>query len=315
MSSKIWSPASIPDLSGQTAVVTGANSGLGFEATRLLAANGARVIMAVRSGERGENAARRLREEGHEDLQVRELDLADLESVRAFATGVREDLDRLDFLFNNAGVMAIPREETVDGFEKQFGVNHLGHFSLTVRLLPVLRETPGETRIITQSSGMHERGEIDFEDLQGEADYDRWAAYAQSKLANVLFAFELQRRLEAAGIEDVKSVAVHPGYADTDLQRRGPEKAGSTLRLWMMKAANTLVAQSARAGTWPMLYAATEPSIDGGEYVGPVGILNLRGPPGIQKPSERARDEDLAKRLWEVSTALTGVSDDLDGPS
>ena len=303
-----WTPASIPDLSGQIAVVTGANSGLGFEATRLLAANGAEVVMGVRDVDRGEEAAATLRGEGHQGLHVRQLDLGALDSVRTFAETVREEFERLDLLFNNAGIMAIPREETADGFEKQFGVNHLGHFALTGHLLPALLNTPGEARIVTQSSGMHERGTIDFEDLQSEAEYDRWGAYAQSKLANVLFARELQRRLGAAGIEDCTSVAVHPGYADTSLQRRGPEKDGSTLRLWMMKAANALVAQSAQAGAWPMLYAATAPEIEGGEYVGPTGLLNLRGPPGIQQPSELARDDTLAERLWEVSSELTGVT-------
>ena len=303
-----WTPASIPDLSGQIAVVTGANSGLGFEATRLLAANSAEVVMGVRDVDRGEEAAATLREEGHQGLHVRQLDLGALESVRGFAETVREEFEPLNLLFNNAGIMAIPREETADGFETQFGVNHLGHFALTGHLLPALLDTPGEARIVTQSSGMHERGTIDFEDLQSEAEYDRWGAYAQSKLANVLFARELQRRLGAAGIEDCTSVAVHPGYADTSLQRRGPEKDGSTLRLWMMKAANALVAQSAQAGAWPMLYAATAPEIEGGEYVGPTGLLNLRGPPGIQQPSELARDDTLAERLWEVSSELTGVT-------
>jgi NAD(P)-dependent dehydrogenase (short-subunit alcohol dehydrogenase family) len=267
--------------------------------------------MAVRDLDRGEAAAERLRDEGEDGLQVRRLDLADLDAIRTFAETVAERVDRLDFLFNNAGVMAIPREETVDGFEKQLGVNHLGHFALTGHLLPTLLETPGEARVVTQSSGMHERGTIDFEDLQSAIDYDRWGAYAQSKLANVLFAFELQRRLAAAGREDCSSVAVHPGYADTNLQRRGPEKDGSRLRLWLMKAANALVAQSAQAGAWPMLYAATAPEIEGGEYVGPTGLLNLRGPPGIQEPSERARDGGLAERLWEVSRDLTGVAYDV----
>ena len=307
-----WTPASIPDLSGRTAVVTGANSGLGFEASRLLAANDARVVMAVRDVDRGEAAAAKLREEGYDGLQVHRLDLADLDAVRAFAETVAERFDRLDFLFNNAGVMGISREVTVDGFEKQFGVNHLGHFALTGHLLPTLLETPGEARVVTQTSRMHERGTVDFEDLQSEGDYDRWGAYAQSKLANVLFAREFDRRLANAGIEDCTSVAVHPGYADTNLQRRGPEKDGSRLRLWMMKAANALVAQSAQAGAWPMLYAATAPDIEGGEYVGPTGLLNLRGPPGIQQPSGRARDVDLAERLWEASRNLTGVAyDDL----
>jgi NAD(P)-dependent dehydrogenase (short-subunit alcohol dehydrogenase family) len=307
-----WTEASIPDLSGRTAIVTGANSGIGFEATRLFAAKGADVVMAVRSPERGEEAAEDLRGGLDGTLEVRELDLADLDSVEAFANAFRDEYDELQYLCNNAGVMAIPREETVDGFETQFGVNHLGHFAVTGHLLDLLRETPEEGRVITQSSGMHERGEIDFDDLHHEADYDRWEAYAQSKLANVLFAYELQRRLEAVGEDSVTSVAVHPGYADTNLQYRGPEQAGSRLRLWLMKVANTLFAQSPKAGAWPMLYAATVPSIEGGEYVGPKGLFDMRGPPGVQESSDLSYDEALAGELWDVSVELTGVEYDLD---
>ena len=311
MSTDSWTQASIPDLSGNTAIVTGANSGIGFEATRLLAANGAQVIMAVRSEDRGEKAAAELRNDLPGTLVVRPLDLGSLDSVRSFARGFEQDFDRLDYLCNNAGVMAIPRGETEDGFEKQFGVNHLGHFALTGLLLDTLRETPGESRVVTQSSGMHERGAIDFEDLHHEESYDRWDAYAQSKLANVLFAYELQRRFEEAGIDGIRSVAVHPGYADTNLQFRGPEQDGSKLRWALMKIANTLFGQSPRAGAWPMVYAATEQSVSGGVYIGPTGLLNMRGPPGEQSSSDRSYDEALAARLWEVSESLTGVEYDL----
>jgi len=311
MSTDSWTQASIPDLSGKTAIVTGANSGIGFEATRLLAANGAQVIMAVRSEDRGEKAAAELRNDLPGTLVVRPLDLGSLDSVRSFARGFEQDFDRLDYLCNNAGVMAIPRGETEDGFEKQFGVNHLGHFALTGLLLDTLRETPGESRVVTQSSGMHERGAIDFEDLHHEESYDRWDAYAQSKLANVLFAYELQRRFEEAGIDGIRSVAVHPGYADTNLQFRGPEQDGSKLRWALMKIANTLFGQSPRAGAWPMVYAATEQSVSGGVYIGPTGLLNMRGPPGEQSSSDRSYDEALAARLWEVSESLTGVEYDL----
>ncbi|MFW6458246.1 MAG: oxidoreductase [Halodesulfurarchaeum sp.] len=307
MPNDFWSESDIPDLSGRTAIVTGANSGIGFEATRLLAGNGARVIMAVRNKSRGENAAEALRGNLPGSLHVRTLDLASLDSIRDFAAEFTADFEELHFLFNNAGIMAIPRSETADGFERQFGVNHLGHFALTAQLFDVLAATPGESRILTQSSGMHERGRIDFEDLQSVSAYDRWAAYAQSKLANVLFALELDRRLSSAGIEGVTSVATHPGYADTALQQRGPEQDGSRIKSWLMKLANTLFAQSARAGAWPIFYAATDPSVEGGEYVGPTGFLNMRGQPGVQSPSDRAKDEDVAERLWTVSAALTGV--------
>ncbi len=303
--------AAIPDLSETTAIVTGANSGIGYEATRLLAGNGAEVIMAVRNLERGEAAAETIREDLDGALAVRELDLASLDSIASFAESIRDERSALDLLINNAGVMAIPRSETEDGFETQFGVNHLGHFALTAQLFPLLEASEGEGRIITQSSGMHERGDIDFADLHHETAYGKWDAYAQSKLANVLFAFELDRRLEGAGVEDVLSVATHPGYADTNLQRRGPQLAGSTLRLYLMKLANTFFAQSARAGAWPLLYAATDPSIEGGEYVGPTGFLNMRGDPGVQSASDRAYDTARAERLWTISASETGVAFEL----
>lgn len=302
-----WTEADIPDLSGRTAIVTGANSGIGYEATDMLAGNGAHVVMAVRSQARGETAAESIRGGLSGSLTVRPLDLGSLDSIRSFTETMREEYDRLDFLFNNAGVMAIPRSETEDGFETQFGVNHLGHFALTAQLVDLLTAGDQDSRIITQSSGMHERGTIDFDDLHHEQSYDRWDAYGQSKLANVLFGYELHRRLTRSDVETVRSVVTHPGYADTKLQQRGPEQDGSRVRLWLMKLANTLFAQSARAGAWPMLYAATGSSLEGGEYVGPTGMLNMRGTPGVQESSDRSYDEAVAKRLWAVSEELTGV--------
>jgi NAD(P)-dependent dehydrogenase (short-subunit alcohol dehydrogenase family) len=307
----------MPEMDDRIVVVTGANSGLGYEATRAFARKGAHVVMACRSESRGENVKRSIRKETSQSgargsLEVAELDLADLSSVRSFADEFRATHDELHVLCNNAGVMAIPRRETEDGFEMQFGVNHLGHFALTGHLSDRLRETPGETRVVTQSSGIHERGDIDFRDLQSERSYDKWDAYAQSKLANVLFAYELDRRLRDSGAEDVVSVACHPGYAATGLQRRGPEMTGSTVRLWAMKAANALVGQSPKQGALPMLYAATASAIDGGEYVGPGGLLNMRGAPEIQRSSEISYDQSRAERLWEVSADLTGVTDDLE---
>ncbi|WP_132059142.1 oxidoreductase [Halorussus amylolyticus] len=307
-----WTTERMPALDGRTVVVTGANSGVGFEASRALASEGAHVVMACRSVERGDDAAARIRDDDPRgSVEVSELDLADLSSVESFAEGFEADHDELHVLCNNAGVMAIPRSETEDGFETQFGVNHLGHFALTGHLLDSLRETPGEARVVTQSSGVHERGDINFDDLHGEHSYDEWGAYAQSKLANVLFAYELQRRLDASDW-DVASLACHPGYADTNLQRRGPELADSTVRLWGAKAANALLAQSAEKGALPMLYAATVPNVDGGEYVGPGGLLNMRGPPEVQRSSDRSYDRDLAERLWSVSEDLTGVRYDLE---
>ncbi|AGN02394.1 short-chain dehydrogenase/reductase SDR [Salinarchaeum sp. Harcht-Bsk1] len=302
-----WSLDDVPDQSGRTVVVTGANSGLGYHATRAFARKGADVVMACRSLERGERARDDLADAVPADrLAVERLDLADLESVQSFVERFEADHTELHVLCNNAGIMAIPRRETADGFEYQFGVNHLGHFALTGGLLDRLRATEGETRVVTQSSGLHANGEIQFDDLQFEDEYGEWTAYAQSKLANVLFAYELDRRLDAAG-SDVASLACHPGYADTNLQRRGPELRGSRLRLWGMQAANALFAQSARRGALPMLYAATSPELTGGEYVGPGGIANLRGAPEVQASSDRSYDEALARRLWPVSEELTGV--------
>jgi NAD(P)-dependent dehydrogenase (short-subunit alcohol dehydrogenase family) len=311
-----WTTADMPEMHDETVIVTGANSGLGYEATRAFAAAGATVVMACRSRDRAESA----RDDLHErlpdaTLDVREVDLGDLDAVRQFADGFQTDYDDLRVLCNNAGVMAIPRSETADGFETQFGVNHLGHFALTGHLLDRLVETDGESRVVTQSSGLHERGEMDFDDLQGERNYDQWDAYAQSKLANVLFGYELDRRLDAAGVEGVTSVVCHPGYAATNLQYRGPEERGSRVRMAAMKVANSLLAQSAEMGALPMLYAATAPDVSGGDYVGPGGFMDMRGYPETQRSSDRSYDETTADRLWSVSEELTGVAYGLPNPT
>ena len=298
-----WTDDDVPDCSGTTVVVTGANSGLGLEATRLLAREGADVVMACRDADRGEVARADVRDDAPDAaLDVRTLDLADLGSVRSFADGVAADYERVDVLCNNAGVMALPRGETEDPFETQCGVNHLGHFALTGLLFDALRASP-DPRVVTQSSGLHANGEVDFEDLHGEADYDPWDAYAQSKLANLLFAYELDRRHG----DELTSVGCHPGYAATNLQRRGPEQRGSRLRLALMEVANRLLAQSAERGALPMVYAATAEDIGGGEYVGPGGFKNMRGAPEVQRSSDRSYDEATARRLWRVSEDLTGV--------
>jgi NAD(P)-dependent dehydrogenase (short-subunit alcohol dehydrogenase family) len=305
-----WTTENLPDLSERTVLVTGANSGLGYEATEAFARNGATVVMACRSVDRGEQAAQEIRESVGSTgatLNVRECDLASLSSVAEFATEVREDYDELHVLCNNAGVMAIPRAETEDGFEMQLGVNHLGHFALTGHLLDLLVETPGETRIVTHSSTAHTSGTADFDDLHREDSYGKWEAYGQSKLANLLFAYELQRRLAATGHTDTLSVACHPGYADTNLQYRGPEEMGSTLRYGVMRVANAVFAQSAERGALPLLYAATAADVDGGAYYGPGGFMNMRGSPERQESNDASQDEDDAARLWEVSEELTGV--------
>jgi NAD(P)-dependent dehydrogenase (short-subunit alcohol dehydrogenase family) len=301
----------MPNQTGKTVLITGANSGLGFEASKAFAEKGAHVVMGCRSVERGESARESIREEfPAASLSVRELDLADLDSIRSFAEKFTSEYDALDILCNNAGLMAIPRRETADDFEMQFGVNHLGHFALTGHLLDLLDATSGRTRVVTHSSGVHERGRINFDDLHWAESYDEWGAYAQSKLANLLFAYELERKLETADA-DVLSTACHPGYAATNLQRRGPEMAGSRLRLAAMKLANTVLAQSAETGALPMLYAATSEDIEGAEYIGPGGLANMRGAPEKQESSERSHDEETAERLWERSKEQTGVEYDL----
>ncbi len=304
-----WDAGEIPDQRGRRAVVTGANSGIGLETVRELARAGAEVIMACRSVDRGRTAAGEVHADVPDaELRVEELDLASLASIEAFAERFAGELD---LLVNNAGVMAIPRRETEDGFETQFGVNHLGHFALTGRLLDRLT---GAARIVTVSSGLHERGEMEFADLHGENGYGPWTAYAQSKLANLLFAYGLDRRLAAAG-RSVASVGVHPGYADTNLQFRGPELAGSRLRLAAMRVANALFAQPAEMGALPTLYAATAPDVEGGEYYGPGGLFDMRGPPERQRSSPASHDREAARRLWRISTELTGVSYGLPTPT
>ncbi|WP_256948798.1 oxidoreductase, partial [Halorubrum ezzemoulense] len=257
-----WTADEMPRLDGKTVVVTGANSGLGFEGTREFAARGATVVMACRSVERAEAAADEVRADARGgldgDLDVRECDLASLDSVEAFVEGLRDDYDAVDVLCNNAGVMAIPRSETEDGFETQFGVNHLGHFALTGRLFDLLDAAEGiggDARVVTQSSGAHEQGEMDFSDLNWERSYGKWQAYGRSKLSNLLFAYELQRRLDAASDEDgdpgIRSVACHPGYTDTNLQMRTAEESGNPLMKVGMKAANAVLGQDADIGVLP----------------------------------------------------------------
>ena len=317
-----WTPADMPRLDEKTVVVTGANSGLGFKGTREFARKGATVVMACRSVGRGESAARELRETtpAHLDLDVRECDLASLASVREFAEGLMTDYDAVDILCNTAGVMAIPRSETEDGFETQFGVNHLGHFALTGRLYPLLTASTGidgdgEARVVTQSSGAHETGEMDFEDLNWEESYGKWKAYGRSKLANLLFAYELQRRVEATARDDsaaasrpqIRSVACHPGYSDTNLQIRTGEESGNPLMKAGMRVANAVLGQDAATGAEPMLYAATA-DVSGGAYVEPGGFMNMRGHPVVGRSNDASYDRADAKTLWKYSTEATGVT-------
>jgi NAD(P)-dependent dehydrogenase (short-subunit alcohol dehydrogenase family) len=300
-----WTQNDIPDQQGKLVIVTGGNSGIGYEASLALAGRNAHVILAVRSVDKGEEAAREIRQRhAQAQVTVMALDLSDLKSVRAFAGTFLASHDRLDILINNAGVMALPARKTVDGFEMQFGTNHLGHFALTGLLLPMLTKTPG-ARVVTVSSGMHVSGDIHFDDLQWEKKYDRWGAYAQSKLSNLLFAYELQRRFEKAGIKTI-SVSCHPGYAATNLQAAGPQMEGSVFKAWMMKAANTLIAQPQEMGALPTLFAATAPQVNGCDYIGPTGMGGMRGYPDKVMSNDKSYNETLAKRLWTVSEELTG---------
>jgi len=286
----------MPTLAGRVAVVTGANSGLGLETARSLAAAGASVVMACRTVEKGSDAARSV----PGDRVVSELDLASLSSVRAFASSFSGD--RVDLLINNAGVMAPPRRLTADGFESQFGVNHLGHFALTGLLLDRLLAAPAP-RVVTLSSQGHRIGKIRFDDLQWEHGYINWLAYGQSKLANLMFALELSRRAASAGCE-LRSMAAHPGYAATNIQFAGPsrwyEQLGGRL-------GNAVFAQSASMGALPTLYAASVADLPSGSYVGPGGFAERAGHPRVVTGASKAYDEDVARRLWEVSEELTGV--------
>jgi NAD(P)-dependent dehydrogenase (short-subunit alcohol dehydrogenase family) len=283
--------------------VTGANSGIGFVTSAELARAGATVVLGCRDPAKGERAAAEIRASvPSAAVHVREIDLASLASVRAFADRLAGERERLDLLINNAGVMAPPRELTVDGFESQLGINHLGHFALTGLLLGKLLSAP-EPRVVTVSSLMHRIGTIRFDDLQGERRYNNWLAYGQSKLANLYFCFELQR-LATLAASALKSVAAHPGYAATNLQTSGPAR-------WYERTIGTtlgrVIGQSAQMGALSTLYAATVPELAGGALVGPDGALELRGHPKIVAAARKAYDEDGWRRLWAVSEQLTSV--------
>jgi len=302
-----WSSNDIGRLDGRRAVVTGANSGLGYATALALATHGAEVILACRDQTRGAEALASMRAAAPlAQIELRSLDLADLSSIRDFATWLGGQYDALDILVNNAGVMAIPRFETADGFEMQFGTNHLGHFALTGLLLDSLLARPG-SRVVTVTSAIAKIGGISWDDLQSRRHYNRWSAYGQAKLANQLFAFELDRRVAARGLALI-SVAAHPGYAATNLQAVAPQMAGNHLQERFMAIGNTLFAQSAADGALPSLYGATAPDVTGGQYFGPSLLFESRGPPKRVKPVRMARQPEPARRLWEVSEDLTGVT-------
>lgn len=295
-----WTEEDIPDQTGKVAIVTGSNTGIGFETARMLAENGATVVLAVRTVEKGERAAEKIRAKHPEaDPEVAELDLADLKSVQEFAGNFRQRHERLDLLINNAGVMIPPYTKTTDGFELQFGTNHLGHFALTGHLLDILEKTEN-ARVVNVASLAHNRGKLDFDDLNWEnRSYAAWRAYGDSKLANLYFTYELQRKLARHGFETI-SVAAHPGGTSTDLARHS----------FLMNLFAGILGQSPAMGALPTVRAATDERVSGGEYYGPDGFGEFYGHPVRVDSSDLAQDEEIAARLWRVSEEMTGVSYD-----
>lgn len=295
-----WTGDQITDQSGRTFIVTGANSGLGFETARQLARHGGKVILTTRNDAKGRDAVARLKA-WQLAVEFRVLDLADLDSVRTFAAAIVRDGVAVDVLINNAGVMAPPRRLSPQGFESQFATNHLGHFALTGLLFDTISRGR-DARVVTVTSNAHRGGWIHFDDLNGEKSYAPWAFYQQSKFANVLFGLELDRRSRAAGLP-VKSVLAHPGYSATNLQSSGPTGFMSGF----LQIGNALFAQSAAMGSLDQLYAAVDPSAEGGKLYGPDGFRQMRGYPIEVEPVDAAKNKQLARRLWELSEELTGV--------
>jgi NAD(P)-dependent dehydrogenase (short-subunit alcohol dehydrogenase family) len=290
-----WSTTDIPDQSGRTAVITGANTGLGFETAKALADKGAHVVLAVRNTDKGKQAAARI----GGDVTVTELDLTSLDSIRVASEILKSRFDSIDLLINNAGVMTTPKGNTKDGFELQFGTNHLGHFALTGLVLDRLTSTPGSRVVTVSSQGHRIGGDIHFDDLQWDRSYNRMTAYAQAKLANLMFTYELQRRLAHT---DTAALAAHPGGSNTELVRNSPAVLAAVARL-----AGPVLFQSAAMGALPTLRAATDPAALGGQYYGPDGLFEQRGHPVVVASSNKSYDLGVQRRLWAVSEELTGV--------
>jgi NAD(P)-dependent dehydrogenase (short-subunit alcohol dehydrogenase family) len=296
-----WTTADIPDQNGRVAVITGANTGLGYETALALAAHGAHVVLAVRNLDKGKDAISRITSQSPQaDVALQELDLTSLESTRAAAEQLRADHDRIDLLVNNAGVMYPPKETTKDGFELQFGTNHLGHFAFTGLLLDRILPVAGSRVVTVSSMGHRIRADIHFDDLQFEHSYNRVKAYGQAKLANLLFTYELQRRLAAHGT--TIAVAAHPGGSNTDLMRHLPGWAASAYPVLAP------IFQDAAMGALPQLRAATDPTVVGGQYYGPAGFAETRGYPKVVGSSKKSHDIDRQRKLWTVSEELTGVT-------
>ncbi len=302
-----WSYKDIPSQEGKMAIVTGANSGLGFYTVKGLAGKGCKVIMACRNIEKGEEAKNALLKNiPGADLTVMKLDLADIQSVRGFAGAFSSLYSNLNLLVNNAGLMAIPYRKTADGFEMQFGVNHLGHFALTALLFPLLRNTAG-SRIVNVSSNAHKMGEIRFGDINWEKRYSRWKAYGMSKLANIHFTFELADKVTVRGI-DMRVLVAHHGYADSKLIEKGPEMNGRNFLVKVGRVLNRILAQSTEMGALPILYAATAEEAVHRAYYGPTGFAGMRGYPGQTYPNRKKVSKDDQQKLWQLSEQMTGVS-------
>lgn len=300
----LWPGAKLPDLAGKTVIVTGANSGIGYYTALELARAGAEVILACRSAAKGEAAAAKVDAQAPDRARFMALDLADFASVQAFAGAFKETHGKLDILVNNAGVMALPRREvTAQGFERQFGVNFLGHFLLTALLLTTLMDAPAP-RVIQLSSIAHRQGRMAFDDLQYERAYKPWPAYQQSKLAMLVFAEELQRRSDAGGW-GLLSLAAHPGIAETELVANGP--GNKSLMAMALNLGKLFVTQPGDAGAWPTILAAVDTAVKPGAYYGPAGFMEFRGPPTLAKIEPKALDKATGARLWEVAEALTGA--------
>ncbi len=301
-----WQLGDLIPQDGRTVVITGGNSGIGFEAAKVLAQMDARVIIACRDRNKAQTACEQITAD-HASAAIESvaLDLASLRSIRACADELHRRCERLDVLINNAGVMAIPHRKTEDGFEMQLGVNHLGHFALTALLYPLLKSAGG-ARVVTVSSLAHLIGFINFANLHGRVFYEPWMAYAQSKLANLLFAYEFDRRLRAASV-DVASIACHPGIASTNLGYAGPRMLGSPLGETLVQLYTSIVAQSAADGALPTLYAGFAPEAQGGDYIGPDGIGEMRGYPRKVSSSFMSRSQSIARQLWRASEEATGI--------
>jgi NAD(P)-dependent dehydrogenase (short-subunit alcohol dehydrogenase family) len=308
-----WTTDNIPDLTGKVIIVTGANSGLGYEAAKEFARKGAQTIMACRDMNKAQAALAQIQVEiPHAPAEIMQLDLASLQSIHRFAEAFTEKYDRLDVLLNNAGIMMPPMsryDTTEDGFERQFGINHLGHFALTGVLIDLLRRTPG-SRVVNVSAVVHHAGKMDFDNLMYEngRGYSPTRAYCRSKLANLLFTYELQRRFEAAGVNAI-AVAAHPGGSDTNLYRYITGKWwGRLLRPVLNRPAlNRIFMQSAAMGALPSIRAATDPNVTGGQYYGPGGLLGVKGYPVVAKSNKASHNKADAQQLWRVSEELTGV--------